>query len=338
MNKVFFGEIAYIRILLIILLVFYHAFIIHNNGWHEPIGFYPIELYKWLDQFSFAFMLEAFCMISGFIFGYQFYKKSIRREFIYSKIKRLLFPSVIFSLIYIIMFNDIKHVELLYEIFNGAGHLWFLPMLFWCFIISYTLLKLRLKTRWYFLIAFILSLFSFLSLPFRISSTFYYLFSFMLGVNIYRNRDKIINWTTWGKAYVAIIGYIIFFFLLTMLTEALSNYANLNIQYKLLWWIVSLISKLFYSTLGCICIYMVMTLIFKKINNISKLLLNISNLCFGVYIYQQFILIIIYYHTNIPQIVGNVYLPWIGFFVTLIISLFLSYITHLTKLGRYLVG
>lgn len=338
MNKIFFGEIAYIRIILIILLVFYHAFIIYNDGWHEPIGFYPIELYKWLDRFSFAFMLEAFCMISGFIFGYQFYNNFIRKDFIYSKIKRLIFPSIVFSLIYIIIFNEIKHVELPYEIFNGAGHLWFLPMLFWCFIISYTLLKLRLKIRWCFLITFILSYFSFLSLPLRISSTFYYLFSFMLGVAIYRNRDNIINRITWGKTYIAIIGFIILFFLLTMLTESLSNYANINLGYKLLCWLVFQTSRLLYSTIGCICIYMIMTLIFKKVNNISKLLLNISNLCFGVYIYQQFILMIIYYHTNISQIVGNVFLPWVAFFVTLIISLLLSYITHRTKIGRFLVG
>lgn len=341
-GKIFFGEIAYIRILLILLLVFYHAFIIYNDGWHKLSVYTPNEIYKWLDRFSYSFMLEAFCMISGFLFGYQFFNKSIGGgKFIYSKVKRLLFPSFVFSLVYIMMFipdSLILCIDLPYKIINGAGHLWFLPMLFWCFVFSYYMLKCGLSVRWCFCITLLLSYFSLLPLPLRLNSTFNYLLFFVLGIMIYQNRDKILNRINWFYVCIFILAYLILFISLTNLTDSISSYANINIKYKLFCWFVLQTSRLIYSMLGCICIYMVMILIFKKRNYISKYLLKLSNLCFGVYIYQQFILMLLYYHTEIPEIVGNLALPWVGFVVTLGISIFLSDITNRIKLGRYLIG
>lgn len=287
-------------------------------------------------------MLEAFCMISGFLFGYQFYNKSIGgRKFIYSKVKRLLFPSFVFSLVYIMMFapsSSILCIDLPYKVINGAGHLWFLPMLFWCFVFSCYMLKCGLSVQWCLCVTFLLSYFSLLPLPLRLNSTFNYLFFFMLGIMIYQNRNKILNRITWSYAYIFLGAYLILFVSLTNFSDLISNYANIDIKYKIFCWFVFQTSKLIYSTLGCICVYMVMMLIFKKKNHISKLLLRLSNLCFGVYIYQQFILMILYYHTEIPEIVGNLALPWVGFVVTLVISVCLSYITHRIKLGRYLIG
>ena len=68
-NTGFMEDVCYIRLLLIVLLVIYHAFAIHSGAWN-PIG-EQIALYGWLDKFAYSFMLECFVFISGYVYGMQ---------------------------------------------------------------------------------------------------------------------------------------------------------------------------------------------------------------------------------------------------------------------------
>lgn len=63
------------------------------------------------------------------------------------------------------------------------------------------------------------------------------------------------------------------------------------------------------------------------INNglrVPNWLVKVNSICFGVYIFQQFILMYLYYHTALPIIVGAYWLPWFGVVVTLILSILFS--------------
>lgn len=63
-------NVIIIRPILIVLLVFYHAFAIYSGAW-DPIEGYPeVPVYWWLDKLSYAFMLEMFVFISGYVFGF----------------------------------------------------------------------------------------------------------------------------------------------------------------------------------------------------------------------------------------------------------------------------
>lgn len=64
-------EVSVIRPILIILLVVYHSFIIYQGGWSEPVGFEPNETYWWISKASYSFMLEAFVLISGYVYAHQ---------------------------------------------------------------------------------------------------------------------------------------------------------------------------------------------------------------------------------------------------------------------------
>ena len=64
---------------------------------------------------------------------------------------------------------------------------------------------------------------------------------------------------------------------------------------------------------------------------------KVDKLCFGVYIYHQFILKILYYNTKIIAI-NTPFLPWCSLFVTILTSLLLAYITRLSIIGRKLIG
>ena len=70
-TKTFYEDINYIRLLLILLLVFYHAFAPFGGAWESIYPGKHISAYWWLDKLSYAFMLESFVFISGFLFGNQ---------------------------------------------------------------------------------------------------------------------------------------------------------------------------------------------------------------------------------------------------------------------------
>lgn len=65
--------------------------------------------------------------------------------------------------------------------------------------------------------------------------------------------------------------------------------------------------------------------------------IKLGTLCMGVYLFQQFILEIVYYHTTIPIIVSNWMLPIVGFVMALVISLLLTNLIRATKLGKRLI-
>ena len=60
-----------IRPLIIGIVVIYHAFIIYNGGWEEPVGFQSIKWYGWIAKFFDTFQMPAIIFVSGYIYGYQ---------------------------------------------------------------------------------------------------------------------------------------------------------------------------------------------------------------------------------------------------------------------------
>lgn len=70
-EKKLLTNVAVIRPILIVLLVFYHAFAPYSGAWEPIEGFPEIPAYWWLDWLSYAFMLEMFVFVSGYVFGYQ---------------------------------------------------------------------------------------------------------------------------------------------------------------------------------------------------------------------------------------------------------------------------
>lgn len=139
-------DVVVIRLALIILLVLYHSFCIYTGAWKVPYdSFHKIVGYDWIGMLSHQFRLQGMVFISGLLFGYNMTKKEKKElhflPFILLKAKRILLPCLFFGLIYYLLFYDLSvgWTTIVYRIMNGCGHLWFLPMIFWCFIITYIL-------------------------------------------------------------------------------------------------------------------------------------------------------------------------------------------------------
>lgn len=200
MCKKLLNDVVIIRPLAIFLLVVWHSFIIYTGGWKQPENFKPIETYWWIAKGSYACMLELFVFISGYVFALGLEKKNpTLKNVLTSKFKRLIIPSIIFSLVYYVMFYDINNFSIssfAIKILSGCGHMWFLPMLFWTTIFVYLIDKISLPEHLKLIGSFALPVLSLLPIPFGLSTAFYYMPFFYLGIYVYRKREKILNKTS----------------------------------------------------------------------------------------------------------------------------------------------
>ena len=333
------SDIVFIRLILILLLVVYHSFIIYGGGWSRPAGYEDVECYSWISKFSYSFFLEAFVAISGYIYAYQIFDK--KRDlpfgkFVVNKFKRLIVPSIIFGTVYYFMFYEVKSpANAIYSIINGVGHMWFLPMLFWCFAGGWILIRWNIADRYKLLLLLALSALSFVSLPLRIGSAMYYLLFFYAGIYLQKHSHRIET-----RKWRVIFGYWVLFAAVFVLSQKIIDKVNVldtTIIEKTIRFEVTNILKIIYAALGAWALY-ITSRRFVYNRELSNVSLKLSSCCFGVYIFQQFVLQAIYYKTDIPAIVGAYWLPWIGVVAALSVSLIASMAMLSTKIGRKIIG
>mgnify|MGYP003397052814 CR=1 FL=1 len=336
------AEVSIIRPILIVLLVVYHAFIIYRGGWVQPSGFQENTTYWWIAVTSYSFMLEMFVFISGYVWAFQIFERKKSQSFkqlIGEKFKRLIIPSILFSTIYVCLLGTketLAVAQLIYALICGYGHMWFLPMLFWCFIGVYVLEKIQIKEECKLILLLLCSIVSFLPLPLRLSSAMYYIFFFYAGFYVRKRlAGKIINISTPKVVFMWVV-YAVVFIALTMVREFLMDVDTTNIIAKAVIFSGARLCQILYAGLGIAAMYCTAIVITSN-KELKPWIIKIGAYCFGVYLFQQFILMGIYYHTDIPIIVGSNWLPWVGLAIALTGSLLLSWLFRKTKLGRALI-
>lgn len=223
------SNVSLIRPILLVLLVFYHAFAIYSGAWAPIEGYPKVPAYWWLDKLSYAFMLEMFVFISGYVFGFQVRTKGEEKlkakNLLWGKFKRLMIPCMVFSLLYILLFGNIKQPiqKTLYDLLNGVGHMWFLPMLFWCFVGVWVIEKLHFKPKVILPILVVASLVSFLPLPLRLGSTMYYMLFFYVGYILQKEDVSLERFYTLKHSVLTLLLFCILFPTFTLLKEKLGN-------------------------------------------------------------------------------------------------------------------
>lgn len=330
-NKQILWEVCIIRVILIILLVLYHSFAPYCGSWPSIPDSDNIDIYLWIALLSYSFMLETFVFISGYVFGFQVSKKSLdTKKTIRNKIKRIILPSILFSYLYLLSFSTIHvdSLDSLISILSGVGHLWFLPMLFWCFILTILLEKSSLNYKFAILLVLSMSILSLIKLPLRINQSFNYLIFFYIG---YLLRRKQYDISRFCKKSIIVI-----FFILYIIAVSCGIYLKSILIDGTL---IAKIVKFSYSLFGVITIFLTSYyLVYIKGFKLSTFFLQLSNICFGVYIFQEFILRFLYYKTNLCYVIDSYSLPWICFIITLIISCALTVLLRTNKIGRFILG
>lgn len=338
-------DAAFIRWVLVFFLVLYHAFAPFSGAW-APIDSYPeIRAYWWFDNLCYACLLEAFVFVSGYTFGFQ---RITRGEAVLdfgslfrSKFKRLIIPCMVFSLLYILLFQDIHQPlgKTIYGLFNGVGHLWFLPMLFWCFFVVWIVEKLSIKPHWTLILALVSAIFSFLSLPLEIGRTMYYFLFFYTGYLIKREEISLEKYNSVWVVILLAISFAVLFPLITVVLQHLQNLKESDILINKAISALCNICKMIRASAGLLLLFFSAGLIVKNKKGLfPSWIVNVGGLCMGIYIFQQFILKALYYYTTLPKILSHYWLPWVGFAVAFVFSALFTYLLRLTKAGRFIIG
>lgn len=255
-NKRVLYEESIIRPVIILLLVVMHSFTVFSGGGEFlplPEGIEPIESYNRIAKVTYSFMLEAFVFVSGYLLA--------------------------------IFFEYIGFLNFLYDILNGTGHMWYLPILLWCFVLGTFLWNTKSPNWAKILICLLLSIGSGLlsGLPFRIGRTCYYLWFFYLGMFIYSHKQFILGNLSLGKKLLFTSLYLSTFVLLTLFKDILTGfmprvaYTIVQDVRKLLFIIISNIHD------GLLSLYLSAIYWLYKYQkwNPSKRLLVVNAICFG---------------------------------------------------------
>lgn len=331
--RTYLDEVSFVRPILILLMVLYHSMAMHTGNWEMPEGSSAIPAYKAIGRLAQAFMLESFVLISGYVWAFQRETKGRKENFwtlCRKKAVRLLVPAIFFGFIYCIALEG--KAPTFFYILEGPGHLWFLPMLFECFLISWCILRSRVSLRYVLPILFLIGICIPSGLPLRLSYTFYYLPFFLLGYYMYGCYDASVRTLRPGHLIVAWVCF--FFFFLGMVFFRV--WIDARVQQPILLGMCISSSKALPAITGSLAL-LITAIYLTKNGALPAWYYKVGALCMGVYIFQQFVLEILYYHTSLPAMVSGWLLPWIGFTIALSVSLALAFLVRLNRVGRLLI-
>ena len=204
------------------------------------------------------------------------------------------------------------------------------------------MIKSRIDIRILWVVSLVFAGVSYLPLPFRMGNALYYLPFFAGGGLVYEHLSARVKRSVTRRNIVGMWIVFAFFFVVISLfnernlgNDTLKNVSPLYL--KAFYQSVKVVGKMLYASSGVAALYA--TACFYSRNHKPEVhVLEFGKYCFGIYLFQQFILQILYYKTSAPDIVGSLWLPWIGCFITLTVSWFLSYCLCKTSAGRILIG
>lgn len=341
MTDGFLYEVAFVRVILIVLLLLYHCFAIYTGKWPSLNTVWVAQdicSYKWIGYFFYSFFLECFVFISGYVFEFQMRKKNLSFVGVLKKkAYRILLPSIVFSILYYVLFLKYGGMgSFVWQVINGCGHLWFLPMLFWCFVFGFLIKKIN-NVELVVALLFLLSVVSYFHLPLRLSYSFYYLFYFILGGVFFKYRLTIRD--VLNRQRIVIIWslfFVIFIILYSVRFHSIENMDDIVGLQRVLINCGNNLIKITCSLLGTIALYF--TSVYMMSNRaMPKWCVGVSEYCFGVYIIQQFIIRFIYYYTEIPFMINEFVLPWITFIAVLPLCLLMTMLLKKIPLLKELI-
>ena len=275
--------------------------------------------------------MPMFVFISGFLFQFQLSNNRYTSFYLLLKKKftRIIIPYFIFGLIMMATTDNFHPLRLL----SGEyWHLWFLPMIFWCFIISYGINKLTQNHLFYiFLLPVTFSL-PLLSFHFPHILGFYpigiWYCWFLLGSICFLHQDKICRYISQYKLWILLL---LIYLIPTVIAP--TPYGE----------------RTWYSSLSQIAIIICLWWFVhtRKPATLSKFdfTVNLSKYSYGVYIFHNWFAFLLISSTaqqlfNLPALASNhvILFPLCFTIVTFILSFSASWLLMKTKFGRFLIG
>lgn len=341
-NRLFFIDV--LRTICILLLVLDHSFAIYSGVWPKVYAVENIPLYFWVGRFCCAFMLPLWFFISGYLWGFQIFEKKKIVTYLYlikNKGKRLLLPCYFFGFLFIICTGNIFFLfsyKGLFSFLSGVQHLWFLPVLFWIFLVSYFLHNHPIKDFVQIIILFILSIISWNVMLLGIGGALHYLLYFQLGYFALKYKKEV-NRIMTKKSVIALTS-IVFFSLFVPLTNLLLEITPQNVSSvyeRSISQILIHLTTMPLEITGIVLCY-AFAIVVKCEGKVGFFIGKFATYSFGVYLFHHFVLTYLYYDTAIVSNVNSMLLPLVSFGISITTSVLATYILKQCKWTRILVS
>lgn len=333
MNNKRLDNISILRTFCILVVVFFHCYGMMYADTHFPntVSIYE-SLYFIPNQCVFInIAMPMFVVVSGYLFCYllQLGKYPTWGNLLQKKGIRILLPYFVFGLFFMATTGNWHPLRLLYGTY---WHLWFLPMLFWCFIVGYGIHKIKLDTIYEMIVLLLAYIGSFLPMciPSIIGMKYItiYFYWFYLGMLCYKYRDTIYSYLRKYKLSI---------FLLLCSVAVIVLFP---VEYGDSTW---------YGNLAVTCCVVSISCLMSGIDwskfKVTSPIVKFSSYSFGIYIWHNWVALMLISKTSkqlfgLPNLAANhvILFPLCFSLITLAISWGLSWGMMKTKIGKFLIG
>ncbi|WP_432419361.1 acyltransferase family protein [Gallibacterium anatis] len=333
-----------LKAIMMILIVFYHSIALWlPEGWFILKPTSKNLVFSILAQWLNLFHIYVFTFISGYIFNYLKINTIKYNNFIHlliKKVKRLIIPYFFVSFFWCIPFYiyfyspSVEQVILNYILGYRPSQLWYLLMLFWCFIFVNPIFEFIRRFRLMIILFFSLTLYCtsvilsvLCSLPFQIIPAIKFMSFFILGF-FYSDINFLLRKLYMDKWYFLLLINILFFSLYLKIDGG--YFIMKFIKYIICYFII--LSGIFFATN-----------FFNAVCQISFWRSKIFNIfmkhSFSIYLFHQQVIwcIIYYYNFNFPKF-NDIFLIIFCFLISSFVPILISIVMYRFKFTKSMIG
>lgn len=332
------NNVVILRTYAIVAVVMYHCFCPWLYAWDWIDSDYR-PLYSFIFEGIMVGRMPLFICVSGYLFSYLLNERGKYKTFkgfISNKTKRLLLPCFLFTIVTSVTFGQNVIIEFLY----GGGHLWFLKMLYLCFILCW-LLGRFIKGKWQYLCLLISIILMFAPEIhfFAIGQFTKYFVFFYFGFLLCKNREELKFIIDTPKALILhSLVYLCLSIVLAYLYCNNSILASEDIIHKNMYVKYLLVLMRGYTI---ILAFSIVNNAIKSKDHISRFFDTVNSCSYGIYLFHCYFLNCIkefaigYFQklSLLPPFLG----PLLVFIIIFSLSFVLTYLIRKTSVGRYLL-
>lgn len=337
-NKIDIKSLKVLRVLALSMVILRHAFAPFSGIWRLDVVYETNAYIKIIGEYISTISMPLFVFLSGSLFSYL--KNSLKKYptycvLIQKKVKRLIRPYIVLAPLYILFFMKSETLcGFLFRFWKGAGHLWFLLMIFFVFLIFYPFeayfKKYIIKGSFLVLGFYGLFLIFWHANLYPVARALKYVPFFYVGYMFVYNNDKIMCFLN-NKLLGLVFLHSVLFLLTYLIVPYYFEGTGISHRFK----IVTFIPM---GVLSSSCLFIrfskIKSLNSKKMNDLID---NINDSSYYIYIVHQPLLIMFFKLKFLAEWQSSFVIS-LAFAFVFLTSLILSDLIMRFKMGRMLIG
>lgn len=332
-------NIIVLRSFAIIAVVLYHCY----SPWLYAWDWYscPIRgIYSFIMETFLVGRMPLFVCVSGYLFSHLYIDRGKYHSFpafLSNKIKRLLVPCLLFTALMCLCLQD-NYIE---AVVGYGYHLWFLKMLFLCFMTCWVCATYIQVLRYEIFLLIIAVIMMFISVPnyFGLGQYFKYYIFFYGGYLFYKYRERLQFLFSKTSFCIIFVSYLTLCVVCAKIyylhpQEAIEDIIHTN-KYIV-------IIRMVLRPLMILLAFVFVDLILHQGLMLEKIFVSLNKLSYGIYLFHMLFIQLIhkYFLSSTLGLAEEHYVitPLIYFIVITSISILLTSLLKRTKWGVYLIG